>query len=483
MLGQIRKFSSSIYAKILMGIIIIPFVFWGMGSNFTGGNKNVIVVIDEEKYSVQAFYKYIQRFIPLDRRIETNEIDKFFSNFIGEKLMEKEVEHFGLTLSDKSLSKLIKIQENFKRENKFSRIEYERFLLKNNTPAAIYEAEFSKYEKRKQLFDFLGGGILPSSHMVNMTYDKINQKRNIELINLNEIFKKKFNFSEDQIKSYFENNKNRYREIYKSIKLIELNPKKLVASEEFNDSYFKKIDEIDYMIIEGKNLDEIIQNFNLKEVRSLTINVSGKDINLQTIKNISENLAKNIFDVVNDETVSLIEIENKYFIVKVIITEDIQRKIVNENVRKDILLNLEIETKRKLMSEIIAKINKKEFNKSDFDKLSKNENVPIKKITLESQNDNNVLKNELVTYVYAFPEKKVVVANDMNFSENFLIFIDKIESVNIKSDSDEYQKYLNLSKIKITNQLYNTYDSYIRKKYKVDVNYQSLDIVKNRFNQ
>ena len=135
------------------------------------------------------------------------------------------------------------------------------------------------------------------------------------------------------------------------------------------------------------------------------------------------------------------------------------------------------------MSEIIAKINKNNFTKSDFDKLSKDENVPIKKITLKNQDDNSVLKKELISHVYAFPEKKIIVVSDMDFSENFLIFIDKIENVNIKSDSNEYQKYLDLSKIKITNELYNTYDNYIRKRYKIDVNYQSLDLVKNRFNQ
>ena len=71
----------------------------------------------------------------------------------------------------------------------------------------------------------------------------------------------------------------------------------------------------------------------------------------------------------------------------------------------------------------------------------------------------------------------------MNFSENFLVYIDKIENVNIKDNSEEYLKYLDLSKIKITNELYNTYDNYIRKRYKIDINYQALDIVKNRFNQ
>ena len=75
------------------------------------------------------------------------------------------------------------------------------------------------------------------------------------------------------------------------------------------------------------------------------------------------------------------------------------------------------------------------------------------------------------------------MVSDINFTENFLVYIDKIENVNIKDNSDKYREYLDLSKIKITNDLYNTYDNYIRKRYKIDINYQALDIVKNRFNQ
>ena len=71
---------------------------------------------------------------------------------------------------------------------------------------------------------------------------------------------------------------------------------------------------------------------------------------------------------------------------------------------------------------------------------------------------------------------------DISLSENLLIYIDKIEHVTIKENSDEYQKYLDLSKIKIKNELYNTYDNYIKKRYKIDINYQALDSVKNYFN-
>ena len=482
MLGPLRKFSTSIYAKILLGIVIIPFVFWGMGSSFRGGDKNIIVVIEKEKYSVQAFIDFIQKFASPDKKIEKNQIEEFLSAFIGDKLIDKEVEHFGIKLSDSSLSKLIKHQKNFKRENKFSRVEYEKFLLKNNLTAVAFESNFSQHEKKAQLLDFIGGGVLPSKYLINMTYDKVNQKRNIEIINLNDVFKKKINFSENQIKSYFENNKNKYQENYKSIKLIELSPKKLIGNDDFNDNFFKKIDEIDYMIIEGKNLENIIQKFNLEKAKLLTLNQFGQNINSKTINNISKNLVKSIFNISDGESTTLIENKDKYFIVEFIKTEKIQRSIENETVRKDILLNLGNATKRKLISEIISKINKKNFIKSDFDKLSKDENVPIKKIILENQNDDKILKKDLISEIYALSEKRVFVVHDISLFENFLVYIDKIENVTIEESSDEYQKYLNLSKNKITNELYNTYDNYIKKRYKIDINYKALDIVKNYFN-
>jgi len=61
MLRSIRKFSGSIYAKILLGIVIIPFVFWGMGSSIRGGSKNVVVVIGKEKHSIQELSDFIKR--------------------------------------------------------------------------------------------------------------------------------------------------------------------------------------------------------------------------------------------------------------------------------------------------------------------------------------------------------------------------------------------------------------------------------------
>ena len=60
MLSAIRKFSSSIYAKIFLCIVILPFIFWGMGPIFQGGKLNTIAEIGKEKISTDEFVNYIE---------------------------------------------------------------------------------------------------------------------------------------------------------------------------------------------------------------------------------------------------------------------------------------------------------------------------------------------------------------------------------------------------------------------------------------
>ena len=87
MLGSIRKFSTSWYAKILLGIVVIPFIFWGMGGVFTGGNKNVVVVIDKEKFSTQEFANFVSTQQIADKKIDSRDIDKLASKYVAFRLL------------------------------------------------------------------------------------------------------------------------------------------------------------------------------------------------------------------------------------------------------------------------------------------------------------------------------------------------------------------------------------------------------------
>ena len=482
MLSSLRKFSSSIYAKIFLGIIVIPFVFWGMGSSFLGGDKNIVVVIDKEKYTTEDLANFIKSFIPPNQKTNPDKIDELLSVFIGEKLIEKEVKHFGIQLSDNSLIELVKNQKNFMRDNKFSRVEYEKFLLKNNIPAFLFEINLSKEEQKKQLLDFIGGGISPSKFLVNTTYDSINQKRNIHLINLNDLYKKNIKFSEEEIISFYENNKEIFKEVYKSTKILELTPKILIDSDEFNEIFFKRVDEIDNIIVQGENLDSIIRQFELEKAKTIIFNESGKSVNPEISDIISSDLSKKIFSMTEEEPTALIESEDKYFIVEVFKTELIEKNLNDENTRKTILLNLEQKNKREFFTKILSKINQNNFTKLDFDKLSNDKNLQIKKIVLKNQNDNQTLKEDFVKKIYTSPEKKVIMIYDLGLTESLLIYVDKIENVYIDEKSEKYKKYQNLSKIKLAKSLLNTYDNYIKQKYEININYKSLDVVKNYFN-
>ena len=481
MLQKLRKFSGSVFAKVFLAIVAIPFIFWGMGDLFSDGNQRTIVKIDKEKVLTKDFVNYINNFYDIKENINTVEIENLLTNFIGRKLIQLEIEKFNINITEKSLAQLVKSQEIFRKENKFSRNEYEKFLIKNSINAVAYEKNLSQQEKKKQVLEFIGGGIESANFLTNIEYDKINQKRNIQLINLNDVFKKDLVIEEDQIQSYFDKNKDSFIDVYKSIKFFELNPNNLIGTDEFNDLFFKKIDEIDDLIANGHNLDYLREKFNLDLGKKITLNKFGKNKNFKSIENFPNNLIDYVFKIETLDSPILYESDDKYFIIELNNTERIQKKISDEKVNKNILLTLKKERKRTLISELIMKINMNNFKKNDFDAIASTNNLKITKVRLNNRNDDKVIKKDLIEQVYLYPAKQVIIITDIGLSENFLVYIDEIENVSIDKKSSDYEKYAELSKVKITTNIFNTYDQYIRSKYKIKINRNTLENVKNYF--
>ena len=147
MLHNIRKFSKTFLAKIVLVIMIIPFVLWGMGGVFNSGNTNSIGKINNKNISTQDFMNFI-RFSNIEPDIvrdnlENNILEELLSNLVSQKLLEMEIDYLGLVISESSLAKNIKQNPDFIDDNNnFSRIKYEKFLLSNNLSAAEFETKF-----------------------------------------------------------------------------------------------------------------------------------------------------------------------------------------------------------------------------------------------------------------------------------------------------------------------------------------------------
>jgi len=478
MLGSIRKFSSSIFAKVFLFIVAIPFIFWGMGDVFRSGNQNTIVKIDNEKISTKDFAEYLNYYT--DPNEELNEIllKNKLSNFISEKLLEKEIKNLKIILSKNSLSKIIKNEKIFQKDGKFSRTDYEKFLITNGLTAVTFERNMLNQSKKKQIIDFVSGGVLPSQFSVEYIYDKINQKINIKIVNVENLIDKKINFTQDQILDYYKKNKKNYIYVYKTINFMEINPLNLTGNEEFDDLFFDKIDRIDDFIAEGKDLNFILKKFNLGSPIKITSDKFGKNKEGKFIKNFPNKLIEKIFLQSDSGQTILIVHENKYFVFEILKNENIQKKINDLNVKKAVLNDLKNISKRKFVTNIINEINNNKFNKTEFDNLLKKESITAKEIFLENLNDNKHLSDSLVQQIYSYPEKKVTLVADIGLSEVYLIYIDKVENVTISKEFKDFKKYLKLSKAKMITDLYAAYDSYLQKKYKVEINYSAFDNLK-----
>ena len=82
MISSFRNFAKTKFAGLLVFIMIIPFVFWGMGSMFSSGNSNNIAKVNKSNISIQDFTDYLN-----NSGITQETIRKNLNNNIIEELL------------------------------------------------------------------------------------------------------------------------------------------------------------------------------------------------------------------------------------------------------------------------------------------------------------------------------------------------------------------------------------------------------------
>ena len=258
MTTSIVKLSKSFFIKLLVWIIILPFVFWGIGDVFRGGNQNVVATIGSEKISTQEFMNYLRQMNLNEQQIKnlskTDLVKQILSQYIGRKVMALEIEKIGIVVNDNALRNIIKNDKLFFKDDKFSRIEYEKFLIKSGITAPQFEANIVEQEKRRQFLSSLAGGIVIPETLINQEFKKENQTKTIQYIDL-EKYHIKNKPTEEDIKKLYERNKNIFFVEFKSIQYAEIKPDLVSGNSEYNEAFFKQLDIIENQVLDGKSFD------------------------------------------------------------------------------------------------------------------------------------------------------------------------------------------------------------------------------------
>ena len=480
MLNNIRNFSKTWFAKILLVIIIIPFVFWGMGGVFSGGNTNNIAKINNKSISTQDFMDHLNSsrisLETIKENIENNILEEILAELISKKMIQLEEENLNLIISDKILKKRIKENENFLDENKkFSRTKYEKFLLSSNLTAIDFESRLRSNELKKNLFSYIVGGIKSPIFLSNKTFKEQNKKITIAYINLENVYKKKEGFSKTDISKYIDKNKDNLKEKNISFNYTKITPETLIGIDEYNNLFFEKIDNIENDISNGITFDELLNNYNLKSVFEENFKSNNNNstiINNEVIKKIFNNAKKNKIELLDESDFYILyEIKKVERILPSIKNTDFIAKV------REVMFN---KSKNDFNYDLIKKISEKSFNQKNFDEISGSGSSKNKKLIISSINDNNKFSTDSVKHLYSLQKNSFGLIGDEN-KNIYLIKILDIAENNISKNSENYKKYTNLSNIKIRDSMYSSYDFYLNNKYKIKINQKTFERVKNYF--
>ena len=428
MLNTLRNFSKTKLAGILIGIIIIPFVFWGMGSVFSGGNTNNIAKINNETISTQELLNYINQTRMdneyIKENIDNKVIEKIVSSIVSIKLLDMEINDLNIMITDKTLANKIKNNEVFLDDKKqFSRIKYEKFLLENNITAPDFEIRFRNEELKKKLFAYVGGGIKSPYFLNNKIYINKNKEVEIKYLDLDTVYNTKT--PEIEIEQFIKDNEENLKEEVIDFSYAKITPSNLIDSDEFNNEFFKKIDEIENSILNDSSIEDIRKIYDIK-IEYLS-NYNNEDKNNEIFKEIYEKR--------NDEKIQLLDKNDYYLLFEVtkinkVLPSKSEIKFI-ERVKENLILKKKYEYNK----DLFQKIQDKKFNNDEFGKISKNGENLLNE-TIKSLDDNSIFDKDSVSLIYSLPENSfVLLTNDNN--KIFLAKVNKIYTKNLPKNDIE----------------------------------------------
>ncbi len=484
MTTSIGKYSKSIFVKLLVGIIILPFVFWGMGDVFRGGNQNVIATIDSKKVSTQEFVNYLNRLNLNENQIKnlpkTDLVEKILSEYIGRKVMALEIESSGITINDNSLRDIIRNDKLFFKNGKFSRTEYEKFLLKSNVTAPSFEQNIVEQESRRQFLSFLSGGISIPNTLVEKEFNKENQTKTIRYIDLEKYHSSK-KPSQEKIKELYDKNKSLFIEEFKSIQYAEITPEIISGSAEYDQAFFKQLDVIENKVLDGQSFEEASKENNLKIITIKNIDRNKKDKDDKKIKDLSDNLFKKIYLIKNEKTPEVLKVDNKYFLAEIKSIKRNNKPMNHPDVLKMINAQLNFQNKIKNNSSIVKDISMGGFDENRIKKFADDNNLELKEYKISNLKQNEIFTEGIIKRIFLTKDGEVDLITNSTLTKNFLILAVKTQYKKIEKNSNQFEKYEAKAKLNLVNKIYGTFDQNLNQKYKVQLNKKTIDRVKNSF--
>ncbi|MEA3224063.1 MAG: SurA N-terminal domain-containing protein [Thermodesulfobacteriota bacterium] len=244
MLGYIRRRARGWITKVIFGVIIVVFIFWG-GSTYFTRKANKIAQVDNHIISIQqhskayrdAFNAYQERYgKTFDNKMaeRMNLRQKVLEQMINNYIMEFEAKRVGIIVTDEELAKAIKNVGAFTSDGKFDMAAYNRVLRYYKLQPGQFEDQQKKEMLRRRLQDMITGNVSVTPKEIEASFRDKNDRFDLNFVRIKpSVYEKEVDPAPEEIEAYYEAHKQAYK----------VSPKTSIAYISFDAaSYIPKVD-------------------------------------------------------------------------------------------------------------------------------------------------------------------------------------------------------------------------------------------------
>ena len=168
--------------QVIMGLAVLPFLFWGVESYRSDGKEGYVAIVDGEEIPrreyEQALRDHHERMrAMLGANFDSAMLDSFevrnsvLERLIQQRLLHREAINNGFIVLDSQLVKTIREIPAFQKDNKFSKQQYEDLLRNQGLTPTIFESRVRQELLLQQLLDgYSENGFAPKTVAERVRY-------------------------------------------------------------------------------------------------------------------------------------------------------------------------------------------------------------------------------------------------------------------------------------------------------------------------
>ena len=469
--------SKSILVKLLIVIIIAVFALWGVGDMFSAGKTNVVAEVSGKNIYSEDYVNQLRNGLQsknyqnISDAIKDNLHIQILNQLIAEKIFEIYAEEEKIIINDKTLSNFIKNIPEFSKNGKFSRTEYEKYLLKNQIDSYSFETSFKKSLLKKLIVESQNLDSISTSYHKTKVKNYFEKKISISYINLEDLYED-IDITEKEILDYHKKNPSYSNEL-RSIKYAIINQNK--EANQSSDLFFKNISDIENLVLSNKNFDDIATQFSLNVKKSGLFNKDGLIKNSLKTTVLDKSIVQKAFYLNDQITSELIEIKGSFYLIG--INEIVKKKplTLNDKIKKNIINKI----KKKNIDSKANSLSNKIKEENIFNQLVSKKTKFVKQLELKNRlEENKTFSPNQIQEIFSLKKNESLV---LKGSKNYLIKAIDASYDRTKSNDEMDKLYERQVTISFDEQIMQSFDKFLNNKYKVKINQKVLDRITNSF--